>query len=478
MVWAFGGSQNPDPMFDPNCIDFRTTPPDFHVLESDITFYITNASICDTAGNLLLYTNGLELRNHAHLLVEGGEVLEVGEAGSPSSGYFIPQSNLLLPFPQRDSQYILFSEEAIFTNDRYVITLKKFKWNIIDMGENDGLGEVILKDSVLLDTPLDWGQITATRHANGRDWWVVVPEFFSNGYFIFLLDPQGVHFQSKQQLGPDVPPNLGQSVFAPNGGKYAKGSSYNYRTVDTLVIMDFDRCSGTLSNPLLITKFDSTSVQGVAISPNSRYLYWAGSRYVYQLDLHAEDIAASMMRVAEWDGFADPFPTNFFLSQLGPDGKIYINSNNGVNYLHTINQPNLPGEACEVCQHCVELPTRNFASMPIFPNYRLGPIDGSPCDTLGIDNLVAVEEVERAEQAELAVYPNPAGESFTVEYSREPHLGQRVVITDITGRPMFNQSFQGKNTEINTSAFPPGLYLVCLLEEGRTIARAKLLVNR
>ncbi|MCB0594866.1 MAG: T9SS type A sorting domain-containing protein, partial [Phaeodactylibacter sp.] len=105
-------------------------------------------------------------------------------------------------------------------------------------------------------------------------------------------------------------------------------------------------------------------------------------------------------------------------------------------------------------------------------------IDGSPCDTLGIDNLVAVEEVERAEQAELAVYPNPAGESFTVEYGREPHLGQRVVITDITGRPMFNQSFQGKNTEINTSAFPPGLYLVCLLEEGRTIARAKLLVNR
>ncbi|MBK8966601.1 MAG: hypothetical protein IPM36_07930 [Lewinellaceae bacterium] len=27
--------------------------------------------------------------------------------------------------------------------------------------------------------------------------------------------------------------------------------------------------------------------------------------------------------------------------------------------------------------------------MPNFPNYRLGPLDGSPCDTLGLDNLPA-----------------------------------------------------------------------------------------
>ena len=32
------------------------------------------------------------------------------------------------------------------------------------------------------------------------------------------------------------------------------------------------------------------------------------------------------------------------------------------------------------------MPTVNQASMPNFPNYRLGPLDGSPCDTLGLDN--------------------------------------------------------------------------------------------
>ena len=38
-------------------------------------------------------------------------------------------------------------------------------------------------------------------------------------------------------------------------------------------------------------------------------------------------------------------------------------------------------------QHGIKLPARGSDFEPNFPNYRLGPIDGSPCDTLGIDNL-------------------------------------------------------------------------------------------
>ncbi|HRF38555.1 MAG TPA: hypothetical protein PK198_07190, partial [Saprospiraceae bacterium] len=71
----------------------------------------------------------------------------------------------------------------------------------------------------------------------------------------------------------------------------------------------------------------------------------------------------------------------FYLAQLAPDGKIYINSNNGVRYLHVINQPDSLGLACDVCQHCVELPSINALSLPNFPNYRLHHLEGSPCDT-------------------------------------------------------------------------------------------------
>jgi hypothetical protein len=73
--------------------------------------------------------------------------------------------------------------------------------------------------------------------------------------------------------------------------------------------------------------------------------------------------------------------------QLAPDGKIYSSSTNSVSSLHVIHSPDEPGLACQYQQHGIELPTRNTFSMPTFPNYRLGPLDGSACDTLGIDNL-------------------------------------------------------------------------------------------
>ena len=55
--------------------------------------------------------------------------------------------------------------------------------------------------------------------------------------------------------------------------------------------------------------------------------------------------------------------------------------------MHVIDRPNEKGMACNVRQHAIKLPRYNYRSMPHYPNYRLGPVDGSPCDTLGINNL-------------------------------------------------------------------------------------------
>ena len=93
--------------------------------------------------------------------------------------------------------------------------------------------------------------------------------------------------------------------------------------------------------------------------------------------------------MARFDGFFDQssyFTSRFFLAQLAPDGKIYINANNGIHQLTVIHYPDKGGDACMVEQHGLALPTLNAFSMPNFPNYRLGPLDGSPCDTLGLDN--------------------------------------------------------------------------------------------
>ena len=55
--------------------------------------------------------------------------------------------------------------------------------------------------------------------------------------------------------------------------------------------------------------------------------------------------------------------------------------------MHVIHNPDAPFPDCRIEQRGVVLPTFNAGSVPNYPNYRLGPIDGSPCDTLGIDNI-------------------------------------------------------------------------------------------
>jgi hypothetical protein len=65
---------------------------------------------------------------------------------------------------------------------------------------------------------------------------------------------------------------------------------------------------------------------GMSISPSNQFLYISSTLEVYQFDLWSDDIEASIDTVAIYDGFESPLPTSFFISQLGPDGRIYINT--------------------------------------------------------------------------------------------------------------------------------------------------------
>ncbi|HLF65857.1 MAG TPA: PKD domain-containing protein [Saprospiraceae bacterium] len=167
---------------------------------------------------------------------------------------------------------------------------------------------------------------------------------------------------------------------------------------------DFNRCTGLLSNerwwhiPLY-------GIAGISISPNGRYLYATDVYYLWQYDLYADDIEASRMTVAEWDGYVEPnwFETYFGMMAPAPDGRIYIiPPTGGSMVMHVIDRPNERGEACRVMQHHIKLPTWNARTLPNFPNFRLGPLDGSFCDTLGIDNMPVARFRHEAEENDLS----------------------------------------------------------------------------
>ncbi|MCB9267427.1 MAG: PKD domain-containing protein [Lewinellaceae bacterium] len=384
--YAGGSTSSEDSTYGISILSFweNSGPTIINNQTSEIDFFETNASISDAAGNYLFAFNGQYIEDASdHKMLNGDHI---NPYDSDDIGYTLPQGGIILPWPEDSNRYVLFHQVKAYGSGGSLFG-GDLRYTIVDKRLNGGLGGVTQKRVLVLEGPLSYGQLTATRHANGRDWWLLAGREESNEYYRILLAPEGVFNLGIQAIGSEVESGLGQACFSPDGQWYVRYSTINNIVGDFVNIYAFDRCTGLLSNHLEINYFDDSHSGGVAISPNSRYLYVSSYLYVYQYDLWASDLEASRDTVAVYDGFRDPFATRFYLAQLAPNGKIYVTAPNSTNYLHVIHRPDEPGQACQAEQHGLRLPTRHGASMPNFPTYRLGPIDGSPCGTLGIDNL-------------------------------------------------------------------------------------------
>lgn len=350
----------------------------------DAFFNDTDAAISDDSGQLLFYFNGIDVFDKSHEVMQNGNLLnEYSE-----TGYDLPQGGIIVPYPEKESKYILFHvEEGYVELPGWGLEGVGIYYSVIDMTLNNGFGRVVQKKIPLLIDTIEYGKLTMTRHANGRDWWLAVPESHSNRFFMFLIDPYGVHYMGDQAIGVIRVQGYGQSSFSPDGSKYVMfatiGVGGNYQYLD---IYDFDRCGGLFNNHQQIHLIGSVGGGGVAISPNSRWLYVPSHYNLYKFDLWADSVKSTQQLIAEYAPFNDPFPTNFHTSFLAPDNKVYIITTSGSRTLHVIHKPDESGLECAFEQHGIRLPCYNNNSLPTFANFRLGPIDGSSCDTLGVNN--------------------------------------------------------------------------------------------
>ena len=113
-------------------------------------------------------------------------------------------------------------------------------------------------------------------------------------------------------------------------------------------------------------------------------MYLSSYEMVMSMDMQAPDPPLTLDTLAYYDGFStpEPFNTGFWIPQQHEDGKLYYATTNGTLALHVIHHPELPGLAADIEQHAIKLPVYNDGTMCRFPNYRLGILAGSPCDTL------------------------------------------------------------------------------------------------
>ena len=164
---------------------------------------------------------------------------------------------------------------------------------------------------------------------------------------------------------------------------------------------------------------------------------------------------------------------------LAPDGKIYMSSGNGVVSMHVINNPNSRGKACNFKQHSFQTAGITWGvGLPVFPNYRLGPLKGSSCDTLGIRT-----KEKRFDEPNMSIYPNPASDLLKVEVtfpSYDTENFTELVVYDVAGRLLHRQEipFFAYMADIDLAPFPSGVYILQLLQNSKVIKTSKFVVMR
>ncbi len=151
-------------------LSFVTDPP--AVLTDGAMYALEGcATISDTTGNLLFYTNGQTVWNKNHQVMDNGTGL-LGRASST-------QAALIVPWPDNDSLFYIFT-----THGRGLIQ-DGLRHSIVNINENNGLGKVVAKNNLLVDVVCE--KLTATHHANGRDVWVLVHGFPNDSFYAYLV---------------------------------------------------------------------------------------------------------------------------------------------------------------------------------------------------------------------------------------------------------------------------------------------------
>ncbi len=313
-VWHFGSGAG---------IDFNATPP-LVVTDGKLQTMEGCASICDAFGKLLMYTDGDTVYNGNHQMMVNG----YGLHGDYSSA----QSAMIIKLPKSDSLYLIFNPA-----ENYGI-VTGFYYSVVNVYAKGGKGEVITKN-VLLKANMHTESVSAVKHANGDDVWVVFKNDNSNEFVSYLVTPLGVsNVMTFSQPGPTIgtgnPAGFTYcSKFSPSGKKYAicipaKG----------VCLYDFDNKTGYLANLMIIPL---SGCYGVEFSPNEKKLYASSpGKGLYQYDISSNNLSNI---IASEYLFAQK---SFGSIQLAPDKKIYVAQLTS-NYLTVIHSPNLAKAASD-----------------------------------------------------------------------------------------------------------------------------------
>ncbi len=291
------------------------------------------ATISDTNGKLLFYTDGTSVWNRKHVIMPNGKDLQ----GNASSS----QSAIIVPKPGDKNIYFIFTVDwGGGTNGLNYYT--------VNMKLNGGFGDIISfkglpKRTKLLASPTS-EKITAIQVFNDISFWVISLQ--EGRFLVYKIDKNGVN-------NTPVKGNDGFSISIDQRG-YLKTSPDGKKLVSANMasgtfIYDFSDTTGLISNERQLN-VEKWWGYGVEFSPLSKKLYISTGNFnengvpqeenLYQFNLDistptSENINATRIKLHNYLNVRAAL-------QLGSDGKIY-RAVDGKSFLGVINEPEKNG---------------------------------------------------------------------------------------------------------------------------------------
>ncbi|NOU60020.1 gliding motility-associated C-terminal domain-containing protein [Marinifilum caeruleilacunae] len=291
------------------------------------------ATVCNAQGDLLFYTDGITVYNRNHVQMANGGGLD----GNVSA----TQSSIIVQQPGSGVLYYIFTVDAHQNNLR-----NGLRYSIVDMSMNGGLGQVTTKNVVLFANEV-CEKVTAVKHANGSDFWILTHRWDSRNFLAFQLSAAGLSAAVTSTVGirhnSSRRSAIGYMKTSPGGDKLAVA----IYTEDMVELFDFNTANGQVTNPVQITGY--VSPYGVEFSPSGELLYVSlyTQGEMYQFDITSNN-EATINASAQLIGSG---PWYYGALQLAPDNRIYMAKTNnsataGSLNLDVINDPDVVGVGC------------------------------------------------------------------------------------------------------------------------------------
>jgi hypothetical protein len=446
-----------------------------------------NSNVCDTNGILHLATSTFVLMNGStEGFIEGGAQTN-NDSFTRYEGGTTPYSNTSIILPMGDNKFYVFittmSDQKAY--EYYQVggvfyDFDEIRYSVVDMNANEGRGKVLESRKLLYKANgipwLNKSNFTATRHANGRDWWLIKPSARDRyKRYVFLLTPTGI--EKREEDLPKITSNIvydnkGQSCFSHDGTLYAE-SNTNCPTT----IWNFDRCTGQFTLKRIIdiqqhnkdTLIQIPQATGICFSPNNKYLYQNEFFVSYQIDLEEPNDYKALHCLNNYD-VNNNLCWNNTLMQT-PTGQIYIGHYHGIcPTVSAIMEPNAFGDACKfnytyafIGYTLANGVIAGTASPPNMVNYGLGALVGSPCDTIK-KNVSA--------HSAWAIYPNPVVDVLNVNVPEDGAQSVQIAMYNMLGQKVQQQSYALNYTysfQHGIGSLASGLYYArCVTNTGQT----------